>query len=903
MSAVRRAAFAAALLLGGVPALGAQQPAPRVTLVFQDVPAGEALDRLVAATGMSLVYDASLIGRQRVFCRADGWPAEEVLRCIVREAGLDFYRLSSGTYVVIASAADAPRYASLAGIVVDAASGEPLPAARVTLDAPGAMREAGEGGLFSFARLSPGRYRLRVQAIGYRPSQADVDVPPSGTVRQRVTLARQPLQLDPLVVNGITAPAPARPLGQEAIDPDSSSAATGPDALLRGASSQLGVAQRALLGDLHIQGGESGEHQFRLDGVPVFDPVSLGRLFGAFSPLAIDRLTIRKAGFGASYGSYGAGVVDLEQRVGSGTTAEAVGTADPYSVSGRITAPGRIGGHALSTMVAARTSLWSVFPSSPLQRTLREWTSVDRLLLDRFAGTSPSLPVTAGFTPTGLDTQLGFTDIHAAARLELGAFRSLSGSFYLGDNRVGTDLLAVASPAGLPPTSLASSDHYRWREIAAQLRHDWLLSARATHTLQLRVSSHRLRHEERALFGVSDSAALATPAPHEGNGVSELALVSNVTYAIGGGSEAEGGVELARTASDMTMQNGVYRAMRSGDAAFRGAAFGQLRRRLGSHLTLESGLRLTWVPSRDAVYAEPRLSLRGEHAGTGGEFGWRVATGLYRQFVNQFEVASVGPSALVPETRFWLPVDGSLAPPKAYHLAGEAVWRSRGGLELRAEGYYKWQPSILALDYAVLLDRSATLPAQLAQADFIATSRGTAYGAGVRAGRTFGVARLEVGYDYGYSRRTFPARFGGLAQPTPWNEPHRALVTLDVTPARSLMLSLRARGIWGRTWALRQAYYELLTTGPGVPAGLPIGLPGNDALPAVYEADLGANWSTRIGGARVTFGAALLNALGRQNVMDQWLQPQADGAGGVRYVPVPRAMLGRQPMVTVRIGQ
>ena len=94
-----------------------------------------------------------------------------MLACIVGEAGLDYYRMSSGTYVVIARAEAAPAYATLSGIVVDAANGTPLPQARIALAERADMRLANDAGSFAFGRLAPGSYRVTIQAIGYEPSR------------------------------------------------------------------------------------------------------------------------------------------------------------------------------------------------------------------------------------------------------------------------------------------------------------------------------------------------------------------------------------------------------------------------------------------------------------------------------------------------------------------------------------------------------------------------------------------------------------------------------------------------------------------------------------------------------------------------------------------------------------
>jgi hypothetical protein len=135
----------------------------------------------------------------------------------------------------------------------------------------------------------------------------------------------------------------------------------------------------------------------------------------------------------------------------------------------------------------------------------------------------------------------------------------------------------------------------------------------------------------------------------------------------------------------------------------------------------------------------------------------------------------------------------------------------------------------------------------------------------------------------------------------PWNEPHRALAAVDLRPTRGLEFSARGRGIWGRAWGLRQAYYELFTIGAPW-QGVPVDMPGMDRLPAVLELDLGASWERTIGGTSVRAGIGVLNALDRRNVLDWWLHPESDVGAGAAFRRVPRAMPGRQVLVSLRIG-
>jgi hypothetical protein len=128
-------------------------------------------------------------------------------------------------------------------------------------------------------------------------------------------------------------------------------------------------------------------------------------------------------------------------------------------------------------------------------------------------------------------------------------------------------------------------------------------------------------------------------------------------------------------------------------------------------------------------------------------------------------------------------------------------------------------------------------------------------------------------------------------------EPHRALLSAEWRAGAGVVLAARGRGVWGRRWALRQAFYDLFAATPAG-AGLPIESPGEMRRPAIIEMDAGVTWERRLGSARLELGASLLNALDRRNVLDFGLR--RDGADPT-YVMVPRFLPGRQPVVTLRL--
>ncbi len=889
-------------------AVPVQAQEARYTLALRGVPLEEALEELVALTRISLVYGDE-VGEERVFCRrADATP-EALLRCIVGSAGLDYYRLSSGTYVVIERAEQAPRYGSLAGVVVDAETGEPLPGASVLLADAAVGTAANAAGQFAFSTLEPGPYRVTASFVGYEPVADSVWVPPDGSARRRLSLRPAPFAADPVVVDGLQPRAPGLPGQNDLGGVDLQTAELGRAGPVRAARTLLGVADRGAA--LSIQGGESGEHVTTLDGALVFAPVALERVLGAFSPLAVERLTVRKAGFGAAHGSYIAGAVEVEQALPErGRTVTA--SLDPYSANGYL----GWGGGSAAAMVAARTSLWDLYRPGPLDDAIRRWNEVDPLLAATLtaegtpaADGTPAAPL--DFQPHRQGSDVSFSDLHAAARVALGPFRTLRASAYRGASAVGTELAAAGfGDDGALERLTISRDRYHWTNLTGRARYEALLGARASGHAGVRASHHTLEHRYQTLAaaepagrGLDDleadlrEALDAAPLPDDGNRVTEWVAEAGLDYSLSSAHLVEVGVEGAVVDYAFHLDNPYLRSIGSASTMGRAAGFVASRAQVSRRTTLEGGLRLTWVPDRAAVYAEPRLAVRYDAPrGPAGPYSLRLAAGLYRQFVSRFDVTNAGPSAVVPSVRFWLPVDASLAPPRALHLAAEGLTTPAPGWAVRGEAYYKHLPHLLALDYAVLLDHTAPEVADAEQAAFVGAARGFAYGGGVRVEREGARLRARLGYDLSVSRRTFPSRFDGRTQPAPWNQPHRLQLSAGLDLGAGFGGRLRGRGVWGRTWSFRQAYYDFLAVhGEDAPA---VGAPEDDRLPALYELDLGVGYQRHVAGAEVALSLDVLNVLDRRDVLDYGLRRVGEG-----HVLVPREGLGLRPVITLRVGR
>ncbi|MEX0747674.1 MAG: TonB-dependent receptor, partial [Rhodothermales bacterium] len=758
------------------------QDSGRFTFVVRGVPLGEALERLVGIAGIDLVYTSRHVDGLFAYCNGRDLTREDLLKCVLNGSGLEYVRSVSGAYVLIESIARPPAMGDLAGNIVDSETGEPLPYANVMLAEAASGTTTNGAGMFTFASLVSGPYRVVVTYVGYETAVDSVWIDPGARQRVRIALHPKETLMSPIVVDGLAQRLPSTGLGESSARGEM--LRTSPIADVSGGLASLsGVAVHQPLADVLIQGGATGEHTTLLDGVPVRDPVSLGRYLSAFSPLALGRVTVHKAGFGAEHGSHLSGLVTVTHDLSS--SAGLALSADPLSLNGRATTPIRLSETVHGAfMAAARSSFWGVYRDPAVESLLQALESMDPLMLAHWTG-DESFQV----SPGRAESDVQFSDFHSAARLHLSPFRILDASVYRARNRLTSGLQAASGNSG---GHIATDGRYDWTNWIGQVRHNWLIGARSSFSAQLQGSWNSSTNDY-AGFYYSDAGSLGYPAPgitssgqgasNEDNWIRELAAKAAFSHSLSPHHHIDAGIDVSHFESDFTLHNPFVSVFGHAISTWQSSAYVGARLSSGLRFVLEPGVRLTFVPDRRSVYAEPRIALR--YDSPEGRYAARIATGLYRQFVNQFDVTSVGATALVPSTLFWLPLDGTLAPPRAYHASAEALWTPDRAWSISMEGYHKWQPRLLVLDYVALASDHA---AALEQSEFITPTSGRVYGAGLGITRT---GRIEpaLRYTYSHATRRFPGRFLDEEQPAPWNTPHRLEVDLRVAVTARLDLN------------------------------------------------------------------------------------------------------------------
>lgn len=908
----------------------AQSSAGKPTsLGIQDAPLEQALEQAAAAASISLVYNAALVADRRASCTTREAAPDALLRCLLDGHPIDYIRTSKGTYVLRGAARRPPQEGRLTGVVRGGKKGRPLSNAHVRL--PKAEEFVGtvtdSTGRFRLSGLLPGPHTVVVTHLGYNRHEATVYVPPNGTALHKAALAPSPIVADSLVIDGDRyGPSSAQSEAERVTDGELrwGRAATAPD-VLDAASSLLGVTTSPPYADLHIQGSSTGGHTMRLDDVPVRNPVSAGRLLGAFSPLALDGLTARKAGFGALHGNALSGTFELDHDLSPPGTRYGTVRVDSRSVDARLQGTTTLGSTPVTAMVAGRMSVWDVYQDAALTDLIDRWSTLDPILA---AAQSPSdTSLAGGSLGARAQPNAGFYDLHGAARFELGPAKRLYVSGYHGGSHLGADLMLgqsvgrtihhggefnngseLSSPSST--VSLPTHDEYAWTNTAAQVRYETPVNNHTMGSLRAAVSHYR---------GVTESEIESLQSPSRVEDGPVMALAQQKTYGQEGANamtqvDVEGrfDVSMARTwgviwTTGLTYQQSRFRIgnafaprlqHQTGTVRLRTAAETTIG--LGPHAQIEGGLRLTALPTRSAVYAEPRGAFRYNRSIEGlGTIGLNVRGGLYRQFTAQFDLSRDGATAVVPTTRIWLPISRSLVPSRTYHLAADLTWQPAPHWTVDLEGYRKWQPHLLAVDYSALRTQPATPEGVADPSRILASSHGAAYGGGLRVEYEGDALTGSARYAYSRARRTFPGRFDERLTPVPWSEPHRLTLSAEVPVGGGIALEAQGEGVWGRRWGYRRAYYAYLT-----PANLgetwdqfQLDRPGTHVLPPRYRLDTGISVTHSWGGINVKGRLGVANVLDRKNVADWALQPHEDGTVS-RWA---RSLPGRQATVSIRI--
>jgi len=898
------------LFLGSLPSYLGAQPASLQSALLTSA----------SALGINLVYRAEIpLGISTQCVQLQG-KAEQVLSCLLQNTGLQFRKIGHNTYLIEPAKAGnlvrppLPSY-TLFGSIREVGTGKALPQATVWLAENQQRIILDKKAGFSVEGLSLPRYALHVRLLGYEPLTIQVRHTATHSDSLHIWIKPLPLEVLPVIIEGKQG---HLWLGENEVADETRLAIRGFGTadVLQSTATLNGVYMNDARGEVHIQGGESGEHLIRLDEMPVFEPLQLRGIVSTFSPFAVGQMTLHKAGFGVEEGSALAGVMAFEHnlRLPENQNHVLETQLDHLSLNARWAMRQENKGFRAKLMLSARIGLGKMYQSATLSDVLQNWSHPDEFLpfaaiVQRnplFFETARALkkPDLAAFGQTKAD----FNDLHGAGRWDWGNGHALQAAFYIGWNTLSGNALTTDTTS-----QVINRDFYRWGNGAGRVSWRYSSPKGILRTVTMIAATYRLTHAYNYLANLRfipivlpDGTVLELrddPVPaDDGNRYQEVWLQAKWTalrWTLG----AEGVYAVNRVGLKHWTTQTVDMALKQP----RWAAYGTYSHRIGTYTTLESGFRGTWLMGK-GVYPEPRFTIRLlNRPAKYGSFSGYLSFGIFRQFIQQFEYSSFSPSALLPSLRFWIPVSDRYVP-YARHFTARLDWKTGLGLELGGEVYQKKLRNLRVLDYGQLwaLSESHQTARQIEALTGFALGEAAGFGLELK-GRTL-MVEMVIRYDYARAFRTLKpvAEVRQLVytdvKPVAWSEPGRWLFATKAAFATHWKWTLNGRISKGRLWAFRKAYYDYLTHSglEAVFGTYNLQTPETHALPLFMQWDTGISYTRTLKKTTAQARVELLNVLDRKNVAEWWFERPQIGLSGYEYRLQERTLTPFIPAVSLR---
>jgi hypothetical protein len=888
------------------------------TFEFTGEPLASALELIVGETDADLIYDPNIVEGIHIYERITSKPVNEILTQILRNSGLDYIILSSGTYVIVRSSMIASKYGSITGKISDAETGEPLPGAHIMLADASGGTSSNTTGHFNLNRMLTGEYEIIFSYLGYEPIRKKITILPDSDVRESIRLNPKQIDVNPIVVSAHRTLLPSGHIAEESVEPNSewNTGGRSYDAI-QSLNLFSGIQYGLPLTDMHLQGSRHGDHRIYLDNTPVYNPYSFGRLFSAFSPYSINRVTVEKAGFDVSSGSQIAGKINLNHDISNRNGENALLQIDPVNTNIRVnfSIPNSDDDQRFQFMTAFRSSFWNFYKDPTLSGTLSQWDTVDPITYNILLNNDGERI----FQSENNESGISYYDLHIASRYEIDPYRKLSYSFYSGRNTVQTDLLAVDDqPDG--NVYMFSRDSYKWNNLATQISYDWLTSPRLDIRLQTSFSSNELNHSysmidnetiQSTAGNLSQDALYAHLAANIDQGAEQLDnnqirhFISRIdaNYTFSPQFSINSGLQFDRVESRFNLTDFFYLPTISNYSSHFYSSYIKGNWVLGNDLKFTAGSRFSFLSPSGSFYPEPRFSIQYDRSESAlGYWSLKLSGGIYRQFINQFEISSVGPSSLVPNFTIWSH-DSSIEQPKAYHTNLSFLVEPSDATSINIDSYLKLNPISYITSY-----RNLMVGNEINRDGFDSFAEITdmySYGIGVRIQQSFLQSRLKLllGYDFSISGINMETQFGRVV-PSPWNEPHRIKARLIGRLSGNISVTAKWQSIYGRSWAFRQAYYDfLLPHSIPAPGRYNFSNPEDDQLKPFHQVDISLIYTPDLGSLSIETRLDLINILNRRNTIDWNLFPvNTSSNGGQEYEIRERTLPGFNPSFSLKIN-
>lgn len=206
----------------------------------------------------------------------------------------------------------------ISGTVIDKDNKEPIMGANVVLEGTPQGAASDLDGYFMIINVQPGRYNVKITALGYVP-MVQTDVLVQSDLNTKLDISLEPTVLEAAEAVEVVYEKPVVVLDQTG----SARVLTGEDLsklvidnLTDAISRQTGFTIDAE-GNIHARGGRAEETLFVIDGMDVRDPLVGTQINFDLNSMNIEELQVLTGGFNAEYGKAQSAIIQVTTREGA----------------------------------------------------------------------------------------------------------------------------------------------------------------------------------------------------------------------------------------------------------------------------------------------------------------------------------------------------------------------------------------------------------------------------------------------------------------------------------------------------------------------------------------------------------------------------------------------------------
>lgn len=763
--------------------------------------------------GVHFVYDASL-PLEKQGGRADAATLEQALRQLFWGSDIGFEL--KGDHVILRKISRL----TISGLITDAATGETLIGAGATSGKHGTVSNS-----FGFYSLTiPGekdRADVTFSYVGYLPKTLTIPAGRDTTVHVRLVPGAS---LEEAVV---TAPR------ESGIASTRMGAIEVPVAAVKSVPALFGEADvlktiQLLPGvqggtegfsGLYVRGGGPDENLLLLDGIPLYHAEHMLGIFSVFQPETVKKVTLYKGSFPARYGGRISGIVDV--RTNDGNLYETHGSVGVSMIGEKLHIEGPVWKGKTSYSLSAR--------------------GMHTLLL------TPVIKL------TGFDGNYFFYDLDAKFahrfsgrdRLYFNVYHGLDNFHYRESNK------AFDGRTGQPFTDTQKLG-IRWGNTVAALRWNHVVGPRlfmnttvAFNRYHMRMDSDMRTREIKADGDTEDSQVQFDYR----SGMRDWVAKADFDYTPSSSHKFKFGAEYTfhtfvpetltgygrqRVNESPQADTTLYMRSNSLQRGHEASLYAEDEIRLGSHLSLNPGLRATLFNTQGKTYwsIEPRLNAKVNFT----EDWWAKAS--YSRMSQYVHLLSS--SQITLPVDLWVPITRNIRPETADQFSLGLYFGGLPGWNFSVEGYYKAIRNVLEYkEGAVFLFDSSGWESK------VEAGSGRAMGVELFIEKTTGKTTGWLGYTLAKSDRLFPSINHGQRFPYRYDRRHSVNLVVNHRFNEKFDISLVWNFASGGVTTLPER--RIVASSP---AGEPryvdlVSSRNNFRLPASHTLNLGFNFHRR----------------------------------------------------------